>query len=307
MKPYKLALAIPTMHRAQILRENLLAMWDEITRFTIGIYIVDDSRDDETAEMLAAFQSEYPHIYYQRNLPPLGHDANCSKTMAWPEAEYIWYLGDANSIKPGGIAMLLALVAREALDFVAVNSDARNFSWPDRLYDDGNELLRDIGWHLTMTGVTVYRSDIQKVLATQVLVNSPNFPQTALIFEKFALQNCRLQWLNEQWVLGNPNKVSYWSHAVLDVFLRDWSITILRLPNSYSEANKAKAIRMHGDRSGLFSAMKFLKYRSRGVYSWAVFKRFYRYIRLNTGLPLGYLLLVALLPSRLLFFLKNKI
>ena len=79
-------------------------------------------------------------------------------------------------------------------------------------------LLLDLGWHLTMTGVTVYSRKFHKEIQNLNLSLFTNFPQMAIIFECFALTKCTLVWENEVLVYGNTNKESYWKRDVFKVF-----------------------------------------------------------------------------------------
>jgi len=103
MKNKKLAIAIPTYNRASIVKENILLMLNEIKRYSIPLYISDDSNNEETKLVVVDLKKEYDYIYYYKNQPGLGHDKNCIRTLALPNEEYIWYLGDSIIIEDGGI------------------------------------------------------------------------------------------------------------------------------------------------------------------------------------------------------------
>ena len=192
MENKKLAIAIPTYNRASILNENIELMLEEIRKYSVPIYISDDSIDNETKSIIEEFCKEYEYIYYYKNKPGLGHDKNCLRTLALPTTEYIWYLGDSIIIKPGGIKKILDIIENGNYDFVAVNAKNRNLDYPSGIYEDGNKLLTEIGWHLTLTSATIYSNKIQGLLDKLDLDNCKNFPQTALIFETFAKGKAKL-------------------------------------------------------------------------------------------------------------------
>jgi glycosyltransferase involved in cell wall biosynthesis len=160
MKNNKLAIAIPTYNRAAILRENILLMLGEIRRFSIPVYISDDSTNNETEIVFQEIKKVYEYIYYYKNSPSLGHDKNCLRTIGLPSEDYVWYLGDSNIIKPFGIEKILNIINNNDFDFVSVNVSTRELDLSDKLITDGNQLLFDLGWHLTMTSATIYSKRI---------------------------------------------------------------------------------------------------------------------------------------------------
>lgn len=305
MKNKKLAIAIPTYNRASILKENIVLMLEEISMYAIPIYISDDSIDDETKSMIDEVKKEYEHIYYYKNTPGLGHDKNCLRTLALPTEDYIWYLGDSIIIKPGGIKKVLDVVENGNPDFVSVNVENRNLDLTSRIYNEGNELLVAIGWHLTMSGATIYANKINELLGRLDLVKCKNFPQTALIFEGFAQGNSELYWINDKIVYSNKNKKSYWSSAIFEVFLKDWDFFISNLPLFYLDRNKKLTIKKHSEKTGMFTFLSFLDYRSKGVYSFQVFRKYFKEIQFNSKVNVLLLLLISITPKGLLLFFKS--
>lgn len=307
MKNKQLAIAIPTYNRALILKENLELMMEEIRKYSVPIYISDDSLDNNTKSVIDEFHRDYEYFYYYKNQPGLGHDKNCLKTLALPSEEYIWYLGDSNIIKSGGIKKVLEIINTKKFDFISVNEDNRNIDVSSGIYADGNQLIVDIGWHLTMTSTTIYFNSIQKTLEELDLVKCKNFPQTALIFESFAKGDAELYWINDPIICSNLNKKSYWSNTIFDVFLKDWDFFISNLPIFYTDKNKGYVIKKHSEESGLFTFRRFLYYRSIGIYSFRIFVKYFRQIRFNSRVNIFLLMLISITPKGLLYFIKKNL
>lgn len=305
MENKKLAIAIPTYNRASILRENLELMIEEIKQFSIPIYISDDSTDGKTILEVEALKKSYEFIYYYKNEPGLGHDKNCIRSLSLPTAAYIWYLGDSIIIKPEGIKKVLDIIENGQYDFIAVNAKNRNLDFSSRIYEDGNTLLTEIGWHLTLTSATIYSNRIQSFINQLDLVKCKNFPQTALIFETFAKEKSKLFWFNERLLYGNANKKSYWNITVFDVFLTDWEFFISNLPPFYSLENKMEILKKHNIETGLFTFMRFLDYRSLGIYSFEIFRKYFKQIRYSSSVNVLVLVLISITPKFLLVFLKK--
>ena len=306
LKNSKLAIAIPTFNRSEILRENLLLMLDDIKDFSIPIYISDDSKDDFTFLIIKELRKLYSFIYYFKNSPSLGHDKNCFKTLGLAEEEYIWYLNDSSIIKSGGIKKILDIINSKDFDFIVVNEESRQLNIANKEFNDGNELLINLGWHLTMTGVTIYSKKNFNIIKDLNPNYCKNFPQTALIFEKFTNGNCKLLWLNDKLIYGNKNKKSYWERTVFEVFLYDWCFFITNLSNYYLDANKKSTIIMHSKNSGLFTLNKFLIYRSENIFNYQILKKYFIHLKDNSNVNVLLLFVISILPKKALKYIREK-
>lgn len=301
MKNNRLALAIPTYNRASILVEDLQAMMDEIKAFSIPVYISDDSNSEESQIILQYFNTiEYPYIYYYHNELGLGHDRNCLKTLALTTEDYTWYLGDSVIIENGGISKVLNVIESFEADFICVNVAGRKLDMPNNLFKDGNELLLELGWHLTQTGATIYSRRSLNALSDIDLMKCKNFPQTFLVFQTFAFNQSSLYWINEKLVFGNPRKQSYWNTKVFDIFLKDWHDCMMNLPVHYHLSNKIAAYKRHNLMTGLFNLVKLVGYRLKGVYDFSIFKKYYTMLKENSNVPVSILFILSVTPKVLL-------
>ncbi len=165
--------------------------------------------------------------------------------------------------------------------------------------------MTERGWHLTLTSATIYSSKIQAFMNELDLDDCKNFPQTALIFERFAKDKAKLFWTDERIVYGNANKKSYWSNAVFDVFLTDWGLFISNLPPFYSTDSKKYIIKNTIRKTGLFTIMRFLDYRSLGIYTPNVLRKHHKQIRYSSSVNIVLLMLISITPEALLVFLKR--
>jgi hypothetical protein len=299
-----LAIAIPTFNRPDILNENIRSMLPEIEKFSIPVYISDDSTNDETKTISENLKKDYANIFYYRNSPGLGHDRNCIRTLSIPSEDYVWYLGDSVAINSGGLRRILEIISKQSFEFICVNV-LKRVDITDRIFIDGNELLINLGWHLTLTGATVYSKNVLNSINKLDIGKCHNFPQTAIIFERFAIENCRLFWLNEPFLVCSIRKESYWKKNVFEVFLNDWNVFISSLPSTYSHENKIKAIRMHSNKTGIFSLYSFLSYRYNGIFDYNVFKYFCRLIRKSSNVNLLLVLMISFFPKSVIGFFRN--
>jgi glycosyltransferase involved in cell wall biosynthesis len=271
MKNNKLSIAIPTYNRAEILQFNLLQIIDELIEFQIPVYISDDSTNEETYIVINDLKKKHSLIYYRKNEIRFGHDLNCLHTISFPKEQYVWYMGDSMIIKEGSIEKVLNYIQDKRYDFISCNAEGRDLELKTKIFTNGTELLERLCWHLTMTGVTIYNKNTLLDFTKFDVTKFKNFPQTAIIFENFASKDSSLLWINEVLIYGNPQKKSYWSTKVFDVFLNDYKRFILNLNEVYSSKSKDIAITSHSITSGIFNYRSFLKYRADGFFNYNVF------------------------------------
>jgi abequosyltransferase len=303
----KLSIAIPTYNRSEILGENLRLIFEDLKRYSIPVYISDDSTNDSTRVLVEELVEEYPHIFYVKNMPSLGHDLNCLKTLSMPSTEYIWYLNDSAIIVPGALAKILKVLNTSNHDFMSFSAKGRKLSVSDQVFSNANDLLVTLGWHLTQTGCTIYSKRCLKIIDSLNITACRNFPQTAIIFESFAAGDKTLLWLNDSMIEGNEKKKSYWNDKVFDIFLGDWNNFVMKLPAIYSINNKKEAVISHSINTRLFSFTKLKTYRSKGVYNLAVYKKFKVLLVEGTQVPKIVVWLIAVFPRAILnLFLKGE-
>lgn len=264
-----LAIAIPTFNRPEILFDNLKSIIKEIKDYNIPIYISDDSLNYDTQIIVSKIKSEYALIYYYKNEKSLGHDKNCIKTISLPKEKYIWYLGDSILFVEGTFHKIINLINSEEYDFISVNAIGRNLSVKTQQYTDAYDIMNDLGWHLTLTGATIYKKDSLDLdnLNTNECVN---FPQLALILRNFS--NKKLFWLNDKLIVSNTKKKSYWEHKIFEVFIDDYSKTLEYIFGNNLNVNEW--VYQHIYKSQLFTYFNLFKLRAMGVLNRSVYQKY---------------------------------
>ncbi|MEO6600737.1 MAG: glycosyltransferase [Polyangiaceae bacterium] len=295
----RLAVAIPAYNRAAVLRSNLDSMLPELRETGTPVYICDDSTDDLTRATVAEFAASYPQTYYVHNRPGLGHDRNCLATLSLPEAEYVWYLSDATRIHPGGLKRVLAAIASERPDFLAVTAKQRTkIELPTGRYLDPNRVLVALAWHLTLTGATIYqRRFLLDMQARYGHFVGTNFIQLGVLLQNLPQSAGGLYWINEEWVEAHLAKGdSYWKKTALKVFMKDWADFILSLGDDYTTRAKQKAIRSHSRRTGVLEWRAILELRRQGLLNVEEAHLYRDYWRLVTGVPAPIITALARCP-----------
>lgn len=295
----RLALAIPTYQRSEILCENLKEMLPEIREHAIPVYISDDSKDEATAQMVEALRMEYEFIYYRRNVPGLGHDRNFFATIAMPDSDYVWYLGDSLSLRPGVLGEVLAQT-RDGRDFFFVNAyvpDQR-----DRVLSSAEvkDFLLDRAWYLTLSGATVYgRRPRSLQVAEERRKQWKNFPQLGLILEFASQHAASCAWVGTPSIQFNKKKKSYWQRTALDVFVRDWAALVRSFPALFSPAEADQIIRSHGVNTGVFGLKWLVMLRAAGGLNAAELKALGSDFALASPISPQWAKLVCLIPPLL--------
>ena len=299
MKNKSLSLVIPTFNRPEILKENILLMLPDIQIFSIPIYVSDDSSNNHTKDMIFELQKRYEYLFYYKNIPSLGHDKNIFSTLKLAETEYVWLLGDALILKAGAIKNILKIVTKFRPEIIAVNAVNRDLSINSDFYDDKNKVLNEFGWHLTLTGATIYSRTALSAIDKIVNGVHKNFPQVTLIFNHLSV-SCSFYWVNERWIYSNGKKTSYWVKDIFQIFIDDWSNVIRNLQGCYDDGVKEKVIIKHSQKAKVFTLKSLAESRSKNVYNIHVFRAYSKLLAKHSGLRIIVLVMIAIVPKTVL-------
>jgi hypothetical protein len=314
----ELSIAIPTFNRPEILYENLLFQLPELKKYEIGVYISDDSTNNETEKVVEELSAEYSNIFYFKNNPSLGHDKNFLSTLELPSTNYVWLLGDSMTIKSGSIENVLSVIKINSPSIIGVNYKNR-IRVNDELFRSGlkkelETIFINFGWHLTLTGATIYSKDVIRFATNLDLVACRNFPQISLIFE-YLNEHLSFFWVENNLLISQSRKKSYWSGNILDVFIHDLSEVIYKLPKKYGLESKKQFIRSHSKESKLFSIRNLVKMRFYGELDSKIVLQNKNPLTTFTHIPYIFVFLISILPRKIIFlyvtviqyFNKNKV
>lgn len=266
MPPSRLALVIPTYCRAPLLEKGIGRMMPGLIANNVALYVSDDSPDDDTEVMLSGLAGRLPALHYRRNTPPLRHDRNIVASLLWPREPHVWILGDAGMVEPGGFERVLAIL--DTQDLLFVNSHAA--PTPDIACMTGEIarcFVRDMLWHQTLTGATIYGRRMLNWLAgyapdAQGLTR--NFPHLAAILDFMATHAAATGWIGTPTTRFSP-KDSYWRKSALSVFVEDWSNAVRRRSEVIHAAEQPGVLRSHDAHVGLFGIDLLLELRRAGT------------------------------------------
>ena len=256
--------------------------------------------------MINELKNQHILFYYYKNEIRLGHDLNCLHALSLPKEQYVWYMGDSMIIKKGAIEKVLNCIQDINYDFISCNAEGRRgLELETTVFKNGTELFEELCWHLTLTGSTIYNKNSLLDFSKFDVTKFKNFPQTALIFESFAIKESSLLWLNDMLIYANPQKSSYWSNKVFDVFFNDFKQFVFNLNKVYASKSKDIVISKHSINSGVFNYKSFLKYRMEGAFNYKIFNTYKKDIMKYTNTNYFVLFFISQFPRPILKLVKN--
>lgn len=304
-----LSISIPTYNRASILKENILAIIEEVKEYSIPIYISDNSPNNDTAKEIINLKDKYEFIFYSNRNSDIGHDKNLLYAVQEPETEYVWLLGDSFSLEAGAIKTILQVIQRMKPEIMAVNAKNRDLNIKSRFYGECNSVLYDLGWHLTLTGVTIYSRSAISTISNIGKNYVKNFPQITWVFTHLSYGNS-FYWVNEKCILSSPKKKGYWASKMFTVFVDDWCKAVRQLPFCYNDEVKEKVIVEHSIKSNIFGFKALLNARYLDAYNSTVFLKYRDLLLKHSRLNINILWLISLFPKSIiriyLFVRENR-
>ena len=123
------SICIPTYNRAQHLANALESIYQQLKHEPqlaqqVEISISDNASSDATRTVAEMYRLKFPNFTYARNDKNLGADLNYLQVVRNASGEYVWFLGDDDTILPGAIAYVVALVSVHPYDVGGVESVA---------------------------------------------------------------------------------------------------------------------------------------------------------------------------------------
>ena len=306
MKNKILSICIPTFNRPKVLKKNILSMIEELKKFSIPIFISDESNNNETEILITEIKKIYKYIFYFKQIKKLGHDKNVFHSLSLPKTEYIWLLSDSVFVNKNAIENVLNIINAHKPDLIAVNSHLRELDIKKNFYTNASHVLNDLGWHLTWTGATIYSKNVISSSNKIDKTKYTNFPQIALIFTHLS-GGCNFYWENNNLISSTKKDKSYWSENIFNVWLEDWRMALNNLPSCYAKSIKEKVFLEHSIKTGLFNIKSLLNLRSLGILNINTFRKYNKLLGIHSGKGTIVMWLILLIPKNLLLILKKII
>ena len=133
--------------------------------------------------------------------------------------------------------------------------------------------------------------------------------QLGIILELFRLKknHVRAFWINDELILINLKKISYWSKQVFQTFCVDWCFLVDSFGDLFTQDERTRIIKSHSRNTGLFGLKRLLVLRSQGTLSYNNYKTYKTSIRRAGHLPPVLVVFISVLPKRVLSFLYRVV
>jgi hypothetical protein len=261
-----LSFCIATYNRENTLKLSLPDLIEKIKKYEIKIFISDNASTDNTESYILSLQKVYPYIFYKKNETNIGADANFEKVLKFSDTKYRWLLNDHNGINDISSLeeIIKYLTTSDNIDILVVNEISRIKNIESRIYTNHEEVIIDLGWHMTLMSSLIYSEKIIQQ-ANFKKYHGNIFLQTLVVFEYIASHDFKLLWLSHPVlknfdIIGNPT----WHNDVFNVFGKVWYNSIKSLPSNYSNAAKEKCIKDHGYYANMFTLERLEYFRTKG-------------------------------------------
>ena len=298
-----LAIVIPTYNRSEILEENLPYLISQAQEFSIPIYISDNSIGDETKKLVDNLKSDFPYIFYEKNLTETGHDKNSLYVLRIPRTKYVWLLGDGLRVFESSLKLILDVIKKEKPGLISMNAVGRNLKYKSSLYKNCLDVFQNLGWHLTLTGATIYSRSAIESMKYEEIIKFDNFPQIPFMFNFLAKGNS-MYWINEK-LIKSSKKEGYWVKNAFSIFIGDLGKAINNLPAPYSEKIKNNVFAQHSRNTNLFGFKLLLELRCYGAYNFIIYKKYRKILKYHSPLNPVLLIAISIFPTFLLELLSK--
>jgi glycosyltransferase involved in cell wall biosynthesis len=288
-------------------------------KYNIPIFISDNASSDNTEDVIQRHIKKYSNIYYFKQTTNFGTDRNCEFVLKQADTKYIWLIGDKVIIPEAALIGVLNDLKLNDYDAYVVNSVSRHEKIKDKTYICKNELLAELGWHMTYMGCLIYSKDIIDAGCFKRYYNS-SFLQTGIAFEYFDSHRCYVR-MNASIKTEYIHVIleDYWANTIpIEICCKCWFLFVMSLPLGYTYETKKKCILDHGGKSGFFTLKNILILRMKNLFSMKILSTYKYFITQTISYPFVVLFCIACIPCVLLkamryikkiikvFFLKSS-
>lgn len=301
-----ISIAVPTCNRAGYISHFLDALCDSTESLRSNIYINDNGSIDDTKVLVREKMIESSNIRYFHNETMLPPDRSFETALKRADGDYVWLLGDTYVIPIDVFKAVYSAIKEDDYDLIVVNVEARVTDIAEKVYTDINELLSEIGWHMTCLSTLVYSRKLLEN-ANYARYHNTYFLQTGIIFEYLSgVSSIKVKWLQSQSVrnLTVPGQIKKdCGDMVFEVWTKYWLNFILSLPPSYSIDSKLKCVMDHGVKSHLLRSSSLKRIRLSGVLNPDSYKKYSKYFSLTIRSSKWFVKFLAYLPKDIVKYL----
>lgn len=188
-----LSLCIPTYKRAEILRENLKGIYEQLKTIDtneVELIVSDNCSPDNTYEVVVSMKELGMPIIYNRNEENIGADRNFLKCMRMATGKYMYLLGDDDFLEDNAIDRLLNVLRGHEYGLVYIDT-RYELDGSVKEYQDRIEFIKQVSYFYTFMSGCVFRTD-----AVRCVKDAERYISTNLLQMPFYLQSTFLSDLN---------------------------------------------------------------------------------------------------------------
>lgn len=301
-----ISICIPTRNRLAFLKAGILLQLDELEKLNIPVYIFDNSTDELTKNYIEEYRKKYSNLFYEKNKLGTTYGESVAKGFLTPVSDYIYVIGDSSIVPIEHLKNIIERLKNEKPDFYILNCRVKDVQ--DKIYSSSTDFFKELTWHCTLIGSTIYSSEIIKLAYNHNIIEKykqSDFIQLGVLLEALLLKKQIKGMFFKENVLRGVGlvKTSTWRHEPFKVFGEDW---IKFIDNLSSEYNKFKdyVIRSHGVKSRLFSLSGICHLRYEGSLNSKSYKEYECTIEKITNINKSVIYLIAKLPKKLFIVFK---
>jgi hypothetical protein len=226
-------------------------------------------------------------------------------------------LGDSSLIDEEGLDYIYELISNnKKYDALIVNQSdgakgipsdgVKNI--PEKDYSDRNQLLSDLGWHMTLLSTYIFSKSIINFGNFKRYYDS-YFVHMGILFEYIADKDFIVHWIDKPIIyrikkMDGEIKKSYFGLSGFEIWTKVWSNLVFSLPVSYNLETKLKCIKDLSEKTGILQFTILLDERSLNNLNYKIYKQYSQFLSIPVKYPKIVILFISILPIKLLLILK---
>ena len=208
-----LSILMPVYNVGDVLEEYLPKLLDITKGYDIEIIIGDNNSNDNTQQVLEKYSDK---IKYFKNEKNIGGSGNCLKLLSLAKGKYSICIGKNRIFNKELFSKLINLLETSDYDFISVNSPYR-VQLPSKLYTDINDILDNLGWHLTLVSSIIFNKRVLKDIQEYEKYIKSELVHSAILYHCVLNKNSKVYFDSRPFVDGfnHKNSASQWMGEVV--------------------------------------------------------------------------------------------
>lgn len=245
-------IAISTYNRSSILESWINNNYKQCAEIGIGLSIYDSSTNDETEKIVSTINDKniLPKIKYVRKESSIRVDEKVLLSIIESSADFVWPLGDSNSINFTDVENKVLPFLQKDYDFVCVFGNTR-LDNDSKTYTRPIDFFGDCFWHATWLGGIVFNKRIFSPLKNKEMYETmlhkynrnDGFSYLGIFFELIADRKIQAAFtvIKTDSTIGR-NKVQGWLKRYMEVWCDNLVYFVDSIPEYYN-AQKDKVLK----------------------------------------------------------------